>query len=184
MKKSAILLSALLCAGFVPPSFADDGISSWLSFFSRKKEIEPVTDASYQKECGSCHFAYQPGWLPEESWRKLLDAKALSDHFGEEAELPEQTRQHILDYAANHAADKSSYKRSKKIMASLTKGEVPTRITEVAYIRRKHHEIPADLIKGDKVKSLSFCDACHTKAAQGAFDADTVVIPGKGKWTW
>jgi hypothetical protein len=187
MKKSAILLSALLCASSVPVSYADegsDGMSSWLSIFSRKKEIEPVTDPVYIKECGSCHFAYQPGWLPQDSWRKLLDAKALTDHFGEEAELPEQTRQHILDYALSHAADKSRYKRSKKIMASLNKGEVPMRITEVAYIRRKHHEIPADLIKGDKVKSLSFCDACHTKAAEGTFDADTVDIPGKGKWTW
>lgn len=184
MKKSVLLLTALIGASVVPASHADNDASSWLSFFSRKNEVAPVTDAAYNKECGSCHFPYQPGWLPEGSWRKLLGGDALADHFGEDAELPAATQRHILDYAVQNSADKSSYKRSKKIMASLNKDEVPTRITEATYIRRKHHAIPADLIKGDKVKSLSFCDACHTKAKDAVFDEDTVVVPGKGKWTW
>jgi hypothetical protein len=184
MKKSSLLLSALLWLSAVSLSHADDGLLSVLSFFDRKNEIEPVSDASYKKECGSCHFAYQPGWLPQSSWQKLLAPSALADHFGEDAELPEQTRVHILDYALVHAADKSSYKRSKKVMASIGKNDAPLRITDITYIRRKHHEIPAKLIKGDKVKSLSFCDACHTKAAEGVFDEDTVVIPDKGKWSW
>jgi Dihaem cytochrome c len=184
MKKSLLLLTTLICANVALASHADDNGSSWLSFFSRKNEIAPATDAAYKKECGSCHFPYQPGWLPESSWRKLLSGDALADHFGEDAELPSATQQHILDYAVKNAADKSLYKRSKKIMASLNKGEVPTRITDVTYIRRKHHEIPGELIKGDKVKSLSFCDACHTQAKDAVFDEDTVVVPGKGKWTW
>ena len=184
MKKSASLLTALMFVSIMPASYADDGDSSWLSIFSRKKEIAPVSDATYKKECGACHFPYQPGWLPESSWRKLLSGDALADHFGEDAELPDATQQHILRYTVKNAADKSPYKRSKKIMASLNKGEVPSRITEITYIRRKHHEIPTALIKGDKVKSLSFCDACHTKAKEAIFDEDTVVVPGKGKWTW
>lgn len=184
MKKSVLLITALLCVSVLPAAYADDDGSSWLSIFSRKKEIAPVTDATYKKECGSCHFPYQPGWLPESSWRKLLGGDALADHFGEDAELSASTQQHILDYAVKNSADKSPYKRSKKIMASLNEGEVPTRITAVTYIRRKHHEIPAALIKGDKVKSLSFCDACHTRAKDAVFDEDTVVVPGKGKWTW
>ena len=184
MKKLLLLLPVLLWLSAVPASYGDDDEASWLSFFDHKNEVAPVRDATYKKECGACHFPYQPGWLPQSSWQKLLAPSALADHFGEDAELPETTRRHILDYALLNAADKSSYKRSKKIMASLDKGEAPTRITEVTYIRRKHHEIPAALIKGDKVKSLSFCDACHTKAAEGVFDEDTVVIPGKGKWSW
>ena len=184
MKKTVLLLTALICAGAIPLGYADDDGSSWLSIFSHKNEIAPITDATYKKECGSCHFPYQPGWLPESSWRKLLSGDALADHFGEDAELPSATQQHILDYAAKNSADKSPYKRSKKIMASLNKGEVPIRITDVTYIRRKHHEIPVKLIKGDKVKSLSFCDACHTKAKDAVFDEDTVVVPGKGKWSW
>jgi hypothetical protein len=69
-------------------------------------------------------------------------------------------------------------------MASL-KGAAPLRITEVPYIRRKHHEIPERLIKAnDKVKSLSYCDACHQQADKGSYDDDTVSIPGHGNWTW
>lgn len=184
MKKSVVLLSALILTSLTTLGRADDGGSSWLSLFSHRSEIAPATDPTYKKECGACHFAYQPGWLPESSWRKLLDGDALADHFGEDAELAPAIQKHILDYAVANSADKSSYKRSKKIMASLAKGEVPTRITEVTYIRRKHHEIPANLIKGDKVKSLSNCDACHTKAKDAVFDEDTVVVPGKGKWSW
>ena len=45
MKKTVLLLTALMCAGAIPLSYADDGISSWLSIFSRKNEIAPVTDA-------------------------------------------------------------------------------------------------------------------------------------------
>ena len=184
MKKSIAILSALLGASVITASYADDDGASWLSIFSHRNEVAPVTDGVYKKECGSCHFPYQPGWLPESSWRKLLSGDALADHFGEDAELPSDTQRHILDYAVDNSADKSPYKRSKKIMASIAKGEVPMRITEVTYIRRKHHEIPAALIKGDKVKSLSFCDACHTRAKDAVFDADTVVVPDKGKWTW
>jgi hypothetical protein len=183
MKKSYMALAPLLAAlGVVALTGAAEA-ASWFSL-ERKNEVEPVQDQVYKDECGSCHMAYQPGLLPARSWGKLLDAEALADHFGENAELPAQTRAHLLDYLVSHAADKSDYKRSRKLMASLEEGETPVRITEIAYIRRKHHEIPARLIQGEKVKSLSYCDACHTKAAQGEYDEDTVIIPGKGKWSW
>ena len=121
---------------------------------------------------------------PEGSWRNLLDAKALTDHFGEDAELDEETRTHILKLLVANSADKSIYKRSKKVMGSLEPGATPLRITEVPYIHRKHHEIPEKLIKQPKVKSLSQCDKCHMEAEKGNFDDDTVVIPGYGNWTW
>jgi hypothetical protein len=51
------------------------------------------------------------------------------------------------------------------------------------YIKRKHREIPEKMIKGNKdVKSLSYCDACHTQANKGVFDADTVRIPNYPDW--
>ena len=117
MKKQTTLITALTAAlllGAIPVSQADD--NGFFSFFSHKKEVVPMTDASYNKECGSCHFAYQPGFLPEGSWRKLMEAKALADHFGENAELDEQTRAHILQLLVTNSADKSSHKRSKKVM--------------------------------------------------------------------
>lgn len=186
MKKQTTLLAltTALLLGSIPVSQADGG--GFFSFFSleRKKEVAPMTDATYNKECGACHFPYQAGLLPEGSWRKLLDAKALSDHFGENAELDDQTRNHILQLLVANSADKSSYKRSKKVMGSLEGGATPLRITEVPYIKHKHEKVPEKLIKQPKVKSLSYCDKCHMEADKGSFDDDTVVIPEHGNWSW
>ena len=186
MKIFRVVLGMLLfLAGAGSMVSADEGgFASWLLSFERKSEVAPVTSETYKEECGAFHFPYQPGLLPAASWRKLLAPRALEDHFGENAELDEGLRMQLLTLLEQGAADTSYYKRSRKIMASLD-GETPLRITEVPYIRRKHHEIPARLIKpNDKVKSLSYCDACHQQADKGSYDDDTVSIPGYGRWTW
>ena len=161
-----------------PAAFAEEGFFSWLFSVSRKKEVAPVTDAQYIEECGACHFPYQPGLLPEASWKKLLDPTALQDHFGDNAELDNETREHILHILLAGSAEKSWYKRSRKVTASLDTDASPLRITEVPYIKEKHSDIPENLIKQAKVKSLSFCNKCHTKAEKGIYDDDTVDIPG------
>ncbi|TAJ79395.1 MAG: cytochrome C [Gallionellaceae bacterium] len=179
--KSAALLAGLLCMSGA--TLAEESrIGAWVTPF-RQKEIVPVDNKQYKEECGSCHFAYQPGLLPTKSWEKLLDEKALADHFGENAELDADTLKVVRDYAIANAADKSFHKRSRKVAISTEGLEAPLRITEVRYIKRKHHEIPEKMIKGNKdVKSLSYCDACHTQAAKGVFDEDTVKIPNYPDW--
>jgi hypothetical protein len=164
------------------PILAEDLTEAILSPL-RQKEIVPVDNKQYKDECGSCHFAYQPGLLPTRSWEKLLTAEALKKHFGENAELDSDTLKVIYDYAIANAADKSYHKRSRKIAIATEKTEAPLRITEVRYIKRKHHEIPEKMIKGNKdVKSLSYCDACHTQANKGVYDEDTVKIPNYPNW--
>jgi len=178
----------LLSTGFFGMTVAHaekESYWSWMFSLDRKKEVAPVTDKLYNDECGSCHFAYQPGWLPEGSWRKLMDAKALENHFKENAELEEQTRLKLLDILVADSADKSRFKRSKKIMASLPEGEEPLRITEIPYIKAKHQGVYDDVVsKGGKVKSLSYCDKCHQKAKDADFDDDTVYIPDHGYNSW
>lgn len=162
---------------------AEEDFLGWLLTFQRQKNVKPVTDKQYQEECGGCHFAYQPGLLPAKSWEVLLNAKALRKHFGVNAELDDDTLKVIHDYAVDNAANKSWYKRSRKIAVATAEGPAPLRITELRYISRKHHDIPEKMIKGNKgVKSLSFCDKCHTQAAQGVYDADTVNIPNYPNW--
>jgi hypothetical protein len=176
-KSFGIIVFALVGTLATPVAFAEDSFWSWLFSVSRKKEVAPVSDEQYQEECGECHFPYQPGFLPEASWKKLLDAKALQDHFGDNAELDEDVRKHIEEFVVDNSADKSWYKRSRKVMASLDSDSVPLRITEVPYIKDKHSEIPQAKIKQDKVKSLSQCNKCHTKAGKAIYDDDTVSIP-------
>jgi hypothetical protein len=150
--------------------------------FSRKG-VEQVNMPLYQESCGECHFAYQAGLLPERSWRKLMLPASLEDHFGENAELPETDRVAILNFLVENAAENSNYKRSVKIVRSLRDDETPLKISEVPYIKRKHSEIPAKMIaENKKVRMLSNCNACHTKAAEGSFDDDTVYIPNFGYW--
>lgn len=174
--KATLLAIALLLSSST--ALADGNFWQWLVTFSRQKEVQPVTNKAYQEECGSCHFAYPPGLLPGKSWAKLLDDKALNDHFGENASLDADTLKDIRDYAQENAAENSNFKRSRKIALATEEGAAPLRITEVRYIKRKHHDIPEKMIKGNKdVKSLSYCNACHTKAEKGIFDNDTVSIP-------
>ncbi|MBI5889125.1 MAG: diheme cytochrome c [Nitrosomonadales bacterium] len=173
--KAALLAAALLMAS--GSALAETNFWQWLVNFSRQKEVKPVDNKAYLEECGSCHFAYQPGLLPGKSWAKLLDEKALADHFGEDATLDKDVLKSIHDYAMENAAEKSWYKRSRKI-ALATEDDAPLRITEVRYIKRKHHDIPEKMVKGNKdVKSQAYCNACHTKAEEGIFDEDTVDIP-------
>lgn len=165
------------------PALAEENFGSWAFNFQRTKEVKPVSNKSYQEECGSCHFAYPPGLLPARSWEKLLTATALHNHFGDNAELDAATLQVIRDYALENAADKSWYKRSRKIAHAIAEGEIPLRITEVSYIKNKHQDIPEKMIKGNKdVKSLSYCDKCHMQADKAVFDNDTVQIPGYASW--
>jgi len=181
-----ILTAAILTVSFASVASAEEvSYWRWLFSFKRYKEVAPVTDPVYLEECGACHFPYQPGLLPEASWRKLMDAKALSDHFGENAELDDATRQKLLEVLVASSAEHSRYKRSKKVMWSLNEGDAPLRITKVPYIVEKHEDVGDEYVKNNpKVKSLSYCNKCHQEAKNAIYDDDTVEIPGKGYWTW
>ncbi|BAV34057.1 cytochrome C [Sulfuricaulis limicola] len=147
----------------------------------KSADVAPVNNTRYAKECGSCHFAYQPGLLPARSWRKLMGN--LADHFGDNAELPQEDAAAIADYLVKNAADRSNHRRSVKISDSLSPGQTPIRISQVPYIVSKHDEIPARLITGNpKVKSLTQCQACHSRAEAGLFSEHEINIPGHGPW--
>jgi Dihaem cytochrome c len=147
----------------------------------RGADVAPVANPLYAKECGSCHFAYQPGLLPARSWRRLMGN--LADHFGESAELVAEDASVIAAYLVANAADRSDYHRSRRIMGSLADHDAPVRISLVPYIADHHEELPARAVKDNpKVKSLSHCAACHTRADKGSYREDEVAIPGYGRW--
>ncbi len=176
-----ILMSAYL-VGTQGALADDDGWREWLPGNRRASvDVTPVVDMRYAEECGACHFAYPPGLLPARSWRKLM--ASLSNHFGENAELPADTVKSLTSYVITNAADRARGRRSQKIVDSLRNNESPLRITETPYVKREHAEIPARLIgKNPEVRSLSNCDACHTRAGQGSFREREINIPGYGQW--
>ena len=135
-----------------------------------------TTNTAYTEECGSCHMAYPAMLLPQQSWRKIM--AGLEDHFGENAQLDDATRDELEDYLVRESS-RVSY---KKLFRNLDNA-APLRITELPYFVHEHDEVPARLVAGnEQVRSLSQCNACHRDAERGRFDEDDVVIPGFGRW--
>jgi len=159
----------------------DDEHENKSSWRQSRLDVAPVDNAFYKEECGSCHFSYQAGLLPARSWQRLMGG--LEDHFGENAELDAVDAQQITDYLTANAADTSNYKRSRGITRSLGKNDVPLRISSTRYFKRKHHELPARLVKNNpQVRSFSHCERCHTQAAQGSYNEHQVKVPGYADW--
>jgi len=141
---------------------------------SGNRDLTIVNNSTYAENCGTCHFAYQPGLLPSGSWVKILTNPA--DHFGEAIELDPEAEKIIAEYLKTNAADYSSAKLSVKIMKNIG-NQTPQRITEIPIFQRKHREISPDVIKRESIGSLSNCSACHTTAEKGIYDDDNVKIP-------
>jgi hypothetical protein len=140
----------------------------------------PVKDDVYAKECGSCHFAYMPGMLPERSWRKVM---ATTDkHFGESLGIKPDVARHIESYLVANAADHSPYLGSELMLWELPKDAAPIRITSLPLMRHRHvviRKLMADTNTPFKV--LSNCETCHENAASGSFAYDRIVVPGISK---
>lgn len=155
--------------------------AAWADRDDRGSDVAPVANELYRQECGSCHMAYQPGLLPARSWENVMGN--LAGHFGDNAELGAEEHKAITAYLTANAADHAREKRARKIAGSLGRLEMPLRITDTSYIRRKHDEIPARLITDNpKVKSLAQCNACHTRAERGSYRESEISIPGQGRW--
>jgi hypothetical protein len=158
----------------------DEGGWRWGGMAGARQDVAPVDNEQYRNECGSCHFAYQPGLLPAATWQEIM--QGLDDHFGENAELGAAEQKAISDYLTANAADGDGYSRFAGIGRSM-QGSESLRITDSAYFRRKHDEVPARLVAGNPgVGSFARCDSCHTTAAQGIYDEHQVRIPGAGRW--
>jgi cytochrome c551/c552 len=142
----------------------------------------PAADAAtYVKECGACHIAYPAEFLPARSWEKLLTT--LDDHFGENAELAAGETQAIRGYLDANAADRTGSRRGQQMLRGVGPQETPLRITELSNFIRQHDEIPRRMsLDNPEVKSMSRCNACHTRAAEGSFSEHEVRIPGYRSW--
>lgn len=187
MKKTLgimMITASLTITGF---AFADrDGDDDDRSYGERKYremrlDVEPVSNELYLKECGDCHFAYQPGLLPARSWKKMMGE--LDRHFGENAELDEADVRALTDYMTANAAEHSKYKRSQSFLESIAPDAAPQRISDTPYFKRKHRELNRRMVEDNpQVKSISRCAVCHTKADTGSYEENEINIPGFGKW--
>ena len=145
------------------------------------QDVAPVDNQLYIKECGSCHFAYQPGLLPASSWNKIMSN--LENHYNNDASISSANLQTLTKYLNDNSAEKNmQYKRSNKIVSSLAKDQIPDSISTTPYMIRKHNEIKKSLITQPEVKGLFNCIACHKTADKGNYGERDINIPNFGKW--
>jgi nitrate/TMAO reductase-like tetraheme cytochrome c subunit len=116
-------------------------------------------------ECASCHMVYQPGFLPKESWARMMSG--LDKHYGVDASLDPQAVKEIGQWFSQHAG---TYKR--------VSGSPPNdRITQSDWFVKKHRKINEKTWNNPKVKSKSNCMACHAGAEKGHYDDDGARVP-------
>ncbi|GKT12319.1 MAG: hypothetical protein ISEC1_P1297 [Thiomicrorhabdus sp.] len=178
MRISKTVIAATLSSGLFITGCAVSDDGHW---GRSTLDVAPVTNATYKEECGSCHMAYQPGFLPARSWTKMMGD--LENHFDENAELDAETQKQLTVYLTENAADYSDYKRSNAMMNSLRANDAPLRITGTRYFIRKHDELPKRMVANNpEVQSFSRCETCHTTANKGSYNEHKVLIPGYGSW--
>jgi hypothetical protein len=138
-------------------------------------EVLPrVTNEVYKENCGACHIAFQPGLLPARSWINILDNPGV--HAGGELSFDKTTKDEIRKYLTQNSAEKSRSEISREIVASIG-SDIPSRISEVPFIRKEHQEIKKEVFSRSAVGSRGNCIACHRTAEQGYYDDDNVTIP-------
>ena len=129
-----------------------------------------VTNEKWKNECGACHVAYPPRFLPAESWRALMSG--LDKHFGSDASLDAQTAREISDFLVQNAGRGKSESTGKPLL----------RISDTRWFKREHGEVAQHTWSDPAVKSPANCPACHTRAESGDYSENGVRIPGsKGR---
>lgn len=143
-------------------AFASLGAAAGVGATSPKSATPP---AAYTEECGACHTAYPAQLLPKASWQRVM--AGLDTHYGSNASLDAGVHQSISTWLQAQAGQG---KRAQE--------EPPQdRITRSAWFVREHREINAAVYKRPSIKSAANCSACHSGAAKGNFEEDSVRIP-------
>lgn len=137
-----------------------------------------VSDPLYRAECGSCHFAYSPGMLPERSWKWMMGS--LGTHYGESVKLSAANTDALTKYLVDNAADKSKFHGSQIFMVRLSESTVPKRVTHIPHMLTLHRVVVDAIGRSNKVqvRRLTNCGACHTRAEEGSFGQGEVSIAG------
>ena len=153
MKKTIFIASSLLLAS--SPAFA------------AKMTMPADAPASYEAECASCHMAYPPALLSQQSWKNVMSG--LSKHFGTDASVDAKTQTEITSWLIKNAATRQKYSETAP----------ENRITKTSWFIRKHDEVRPEVWKRASIKSPANCGACHIDAAKGIFSENNIKIPAK-----
>jgi len=113
---------------------------------------------TFNKQCGACHMAYPPVFLPARSWKAITND--LAHHFGEDASLDKATTKIIADYLMANAADRAPGV-PEGVLRGIGPGDAPLRITDTPFWNSVHGNISATMFERPEVKTKSNCLGCH-----------------------
>lgn len=131
---------------------------------------------AYTNECASCHVAYPPRLLAAGSWNRVMTT--LDKHFGVDASIDAAAAKAVGAYLVANAGSERRF------------GNDTTRITETAWFRREHDEVPARVWKSLQTRlsagadkrgtphAAADCAACHTGADRGDYRERGIRMPG------
>ena len=140
---------------------------AWAAPATAADRVPPVTNPVVLQECGACHMAFPPAFLPARSWSRLV--YGMSDHFGEDANLPAETIEIIGAYLTANAGDVAPSAAARKYVRWFAPSGTPLRLTENPAFLHKHR-FPRRVWEDPKVVTRSNCLACHADAASGRFE--------------
>lgn len=129
----------------------------------------------WREECGACHLDYHPSLLPARSWLRMLDGQA--DHFGEDLMLDDATLASLAAFAQAHSAEQHASEAATGIAMTTPATETPLRITDLAYWREQHADIPVTTFRQKNVHGKADCAACHRDAESATFEDGAMRIP-------
>jgi cytochrome b len=132
---------------------------------------------AHQRECGACHYAFNPGLLPAASWAGLMTS--LREHFGEDASLDDHTTRSLAIWLVENAAETFDTESANRFR--IVAPEDPHRITSTPYWVRKHARIPLPVFTRRSVGGKVNCQACHRDAESGRYDDQAIAIPEESR---
>lgn len=156
-------------------------VSLFASNYERNYANYSVQDKLYIQECGSCHMAFQPEFLPQRSWNKMM--ATLENHFDVDATFDPKDENLVRSYLLRNASDaKRVYGEIGEFAEAIGRQSTPLAISKTPKFKREHREIPRRLISQKEVKSISNCMACHKDAKEGLYKERNIFIPNFGRW--
>ena len=146
----------------------------WLSHLPPPHSLRVLPpNAAYQKECGACHYALNPGLLPASSWAALT--ADLHDHFGDDASLDIATTRSLASWLVSNAAETFDTESANRLRVVAPSD--PYRITSTPYWSRKRADISPAVFARSGVRGKVNCDRCHRDAETGRYDDQAIAIP-------
>ena len=97
----------------------------------------------------------------------------LENHFGDDASLDEETNQDILSFLIKNSAETSTMEASWNFINSIGNKDIIA-LSKTEYWEKRHKDIPKNVFKNEKIKSIANCKACHSDIEKGVIEDENI----------